>query len=109
MKGTNVRIVVVGRNGQVARDFQAELPSIGSVVSIGRPELDLTDSSGIRHTIRELRPDVLINAAAYTAVDQAESEPEMAMKVNAEAPGIMAEEAKRVGRFVHPLLKRLCF
>lgn len=102
MKGADTRIVVVGRNGQVARDLLALLPSLGSVASTGRPELDLTDASGIRRTLRELRPDVLINAAAYTAVDQAESEPELAMKVNAEAPGIMAEEAKRLGAlFLH--------
>jgi dTDP-4-dehydrorhamnose reductase len=95
-------MVVVGRKGQLASDLQALLPSIGSVVTVGRPEFDLTDPVCIRSIVRELRPNVLINAAAYTAVDQAESEPELAMKINAKAPGIMAEEAKRLGSlFIH--------
>jgi dTDP-4-dehydrorhamnose reductase len=99
---SELKIVVVGRKGQVASDLQSVLPSIGSVVSVGRPEFDLTDPVCIRRTVRELQPDVLINAAAYTAVDQAESEPDLAMRVNAEAPGIMAEEAKRLGAlFIH--------
>jgi dTDP-4-dehydrorhamnose reductase len=93
----DLKIVVVGRTGQVASDLQAVLASIGSVVCVGRPEFDLTDAACIRRTVRELRPDVLINAAAYTAVDQAESESDIAMKVNGEAPGMMAEEAKRLG------------
>jgi dTDP-4-dehydrorhamnose reductase len=98
----DLKIVVVGRTGQVASDLQAVLPSIGSVVCVGRPEFDLTDAACIRRTVRELRPEVLINAAAYTAVDQAESEPDLAMKINAKAPGIMAEEAKRLGSlFIH--------
>ena len=97
MNRTDLRIVIVGRNGQIARDLQSLLPSIGSVTSIGRPALELTDPSSIQRAIRESRPDVLINAAAYTAVDQAESEQYIAMKINAEAPGIMADEAKRIG------------
>jgi dTDP-4-dehydrorhamnose reductase len=73
------------------------LPPVGSVSCVGRPEYDLSRPDSIRELIRQRRPDVLINAAAYTAVDRAESEPETAMKINAEAPGMMAEEAKRLG------------
>lgn len=97
MSALELKILVVGRNGQIARDLQTLLPSIGSVSCVGRPEVDLSHPDSIRRVIHDRRPDVLINAAAYTAVDQAESEPEQAMKINAEAPGIMAEEAKRLG------------
>ena len=64
---------------------------------VGRPELDLLDLNGVREEIRRIKPTVIVNAAAYTAVDQAESEPEAAMKINSEAPAAMAEEAKRLG------------
>ena len=97
MSISELKILVVGRNGQIARDLQKLLPPLGSVSCVGRPEVDLSHPDGIRRVIQDRRPDVLINAAAYTAVDQAESEPEQAMKINAEAPGIMAEEAKRLG------------
>ena len=97
MSATKLNILVIGRTGQVARDLQALLPSLGPVSCVGRPDIDLSRPDSIRELIRERRPDVLINAAAYTAVDRAESEPELAMKINAEAPGVMAEEAKRLG------------
>jgi dTDP-4-dehydrorhamnose reductase len=97
MGASELNIVVVGRTGQVARDLQILLPSLGSVSCVGRPEIDLNEPDSIREVIRHRRPNVLINAAAYTAVDRAESEPDLAMKINAEAPGIMAEEAKRLG------------
>jgi len=70
---------------------------LGKVHCLGRPELDLADPGSVRDGIRRLAPDLLINAAAYTSVDQAESEPDLAMKINGEAPGIMAEEMKRSG------------
>jgi dTDP-4-dehydrorhamnose reductase len=92
-----LNILILGRTGQVARDLQLLLPPVGSVSCVGRPEFDLSQPDSIRELIRQRRPDVLINAAAYTAVDRAESEPDMAMKINAEAPGMMAEEAKRLG------------
>jgi dTDP-4-dehydrorhamnose reductase len=89
------KIVVVGRHGQIAWDLQSSLLEIGSVSAVGRPQIDLADPDSIRKMIREFEPSVLVNAAAYTAVDQAEAEPELAMKVNGEAPQIMAEEMKR--------------
>ena len=67
------------------------------VICAGRPEVDLLDIEGVRAEIRRIKPSVLVNAAAYTAVDQAESEPEAAMKINSDAPAAMAEEAKRLG------------
>jgi len=97
MSGPDLQIVIVGRNGQLAWELRQELASLGAVCCVGRPEIDLTDLNSVRTGIGRLQPDVLINAAAYTAVDQAESEPEAAMKANAEAPRVLAEEAKKLG------------
>jgi dTDP-4-dehydrorhamnose reductase len=94
--GATLNIVVVGRSGQIAWELQRLLKGLGPVTAIGRPEIDLTNPGSVRPAIRELKPGVLVNAAAYTAVDRAEAEPELAMAVNAEAPRVMAEEAKRL-------------
>lgn len=96
MNPTGPKIVVVGKNGQVARDLLPMLAPLGHVTAIGRPELDLAEPDTIRDVMQRLQPDVIINAAAYTAVDRAESEPEIAMKVNTEGPRVLAEEAKRL-------------
>jgi dTDP-4-dehydrorhamnose reductase len=97
MKRPDLKIGIVGRNGQVAWELREVLASLGSISCVGRPELDLNDLDSVRAGVRRLHPDVLVNAAAYTAVDQAESEPDVAMKANVEAPRVLAEEAKRVG------------
>lgn len=88
------RFLLLGKNGQVGHELQQLLQ--GEVVSFGREEIDLTDSASIRSQIQQISPDVIINAAAYTAVDRAEEEKEQAFLVNAEAPGIIAEEAKKL-------------
>jgi dTDP-4-dehydrorhamnose reductase len=92
-----MNIVIVGKTGQLPVELRRSLALLGSIHVIGRPEFDLSQTESLRETIRRLCPAILVNGAAYTAVDQAESEPELAMRVNAEAPGIMAEEAKRLG------------
>lgn len=97
MNRADLKIVIVGRNGQLAWEANQRFQGLGEVICIGRPELDLTDIEGMRAEIRRIKPSVLVNTAAYTAVDQAESEPEAAMKINSEAPAVMAEEAKRLG------------
>src|SRR3954447_1390809 len=97
MNQANLKIVIVGRNGQLAWEAAQLFQRLGEVISIGRPELDLTNIEGLREDIRRISPSVLVNAAAYTAVDQAESEAEAAMKINSEAPAAMAEEMKRLG------------
>ena len=97
MNQANLKIVIVGRNGQLAWEANQRFQGLGQIVCVGRPELDLLDIDGVRAEIRRIRPSVLVNSAAYTAVDQAESEPEAAMKINSEAPAAMAEEAKRLG------------
>lgn len=90
-------ILLLGRDGQVGWELQGTLASLGPVTALGRLELDLTDRDAIRRMVREVQPDVIVNAAAYTAVDRAEAEEDVAMAVNGTAPGILAEEARRVG------------
>jgi dTDP-4-dehydrorhamnose reductase len=91
------RILLTGRNGQVGWELQRTLAPLGEVVAVDRQVLDLSNPDSIRATIREIKPDLIVNPAAYTAVDKAESEPDLAMAVNGVAPGIMAEEAKKLG------------
>jgi dTDP-4-dehydrorhamnose reductase len=94
-----VKILLTGRNGQVGSELEAILHP---AVATDHATLDLADAEAIRRTVRAAKPGVIINAAAYTAVDKAESEPELAMRINAAAPGVLAEEAKRAGAlFVH--------
>jgi dTDP-4-dehydrorhamnose reductase len=91
------RILLTGRNGQVGGDLYPLLTSMGEVLATDRATLDLTDGNKIRERIEQFRPDVIINAAAYTAVDKAEREPELAHAINATAPGVLAEESARCG------------
>lgn len=90
------RILVTGVNGQLGQELTGILPSIGEVIGVGRAELDLTQPEAIRQVINEAKPDVIVNSAAYTAVDKAESEPELANAINAIAPGIIAEECEKL-------------
>jgi dTDP-4-dehydrorhamnose reductase len=91
------RILVTGKNGQVGFELLRSLAGAGQVMAVGRDEMDLSDPDSIRRAVRKFGPDLIVNAAAYTAVDQAESEPELALAINGVAPGILAEEAKRAG------------
>src|SRR5712671_3437772 len=90
-------IFLTGKNGQVGAELLHLLPQVGEVVALGHNQLDLSNPTDIRRTIREVRPQLIVNAAAYTAVDQAETDETTARAVNAEAPGLMAEEAKKIG------------
>ena len=92
-----MRILVTGANGQVGWELQRTLQTLGDVIACDRVTLDLANPDSIRERVRAIKPEVIVNAAAYTAVDKAESEPELAMAVNGVAPGILAEEAKRLG------------
>lgn len=97
-----MKIVVTGTNGQVVtalRERAAALPGL-SLVAIGRPELDLADPDAISAAIRRLAPDLVVNAAAYTAVDQAEKEPELALAVNGAGAGAVAAAARASGAAV---------
>jgi dTDP-4-dehydrorhamnose reductase len=91
------KILITGKNGQVGWELQRSLASFGQIVAIDAEDADLADADAIRRTVREVRPDIIVNPAAYTAVDKAESDPDLAMAVNGTAAGIFAEESKRLG------------
>jgi len=90
-------ILLTGKNGQVGGELLRLLPQLGEVVAFGHDELDLSSPTDIRRSIREVRPQLIVNAAAYTAVDRAETDEAMARAVNAEAPGLIGEEARKIG------------
>jgi len=91
------RILVPGGNGQVGWELLSALEPLGTVIGLDRSGMDLASPDSIRRAIRDAKPDVIVNAAAYNNVDRAESESALAMQVNGIAPGVMAEEAKRLG------------
>lgn len=92
-----MRILLTGTRGQVGWELQRTLAPLGELHGFDRPGMDLADPDSIVRTIGRVKPALIVNAAAYTAVDKAESEPALAMAVNGTAPGILAEEARRVG------------
>lgn len=97
-----MRILLTGANGQVGWELNRTLTTLGTVFTFDRQQLDLAKPESIRKLIQELKPDILINAAAYTAVDKAESEKELAMMVNSDAVAVMAKEVKKCrGQMIH--------
>jgi dTDP-4-dehydrorhamnose reductase len=92
-----VRILLTGRAGQIGWELERTLPALGEVIATDRPRLNLEDNDDVRRAVREIKPDLIVNAAAYTAVDKAESQRELSRQVNAVAPGVLAEEAHRLG------------
>ncbi len=92
-----MRILLLGNTGQLGWELQRTLATLGPVRGLDYPEIDLTDEGSVPALLRDLRPEVVVNAAAYTAVDRAESERETAFALNASAPRLLAEEAARVG------------
>jgi dTDP-4-dehydrorhamnose reductase len=92
-----MRILVLGRSGQVGTALTQSLQGLGELIALDRAQLDLTNPDAIRTTLREIQPQIVINAAAYTAVDAAESDQAMAFQINAVAPRVMAEESERLG------------
>jgi dTDP-4-dehydrorhamnose reductase len=95
-----VKIALLGKNGQVGWELRPLLARLGDVTAAGRDDLDISQPAALRAWLRQVRPDCIVNAAAYTAVDRAESEPDLARAINASAPAVMAEEAKRCGAFL---------
>jgi len=99
-----MKILLFGKNGQVGWELQRSLAPLGEVVALGSDSRnlcgDFTHLDGIVETVRTIAPDVIVNAAAYTAVDKAESEPDLSLTINALAPGLLAQEAKRSGAWL---------
>ena len=97
-----MKILLTGVSGQVGQALAVPLRTLGEVIGAERKLLDLADSASIERAIRQFEPDLIVNPAAYTAVDRAESEPDLAMRINAEGPATLAREAARTGaRLVH--------
>ncbi|KPX49315.1 dTDP-4-dehydrorhamnose reductase [Pseudomonas syringae pv. helianthi] len=100
-----MKILLLGKNGQVGWELQRALAPLGEVIALDRQGTDglcgdLADLERLAATVRALAPDVIVNAAAYTAVDKAESEPDLAMLINGEAPGVLAREAAALGAWL---------
>lgn len=91
-----MKLLLTGKHGQVGWELLQTLPVLGEVVALDVEEVNLADADAIRRTVQAIRPDIIINPAAYTAVDKAESEPDLAHAVNGIAPALLAEEAKRL-------------
>lgn len=97
-----MRIVLFGKNGQLGWEFQRILPALGEVIPLGRDQFELSNPTGLEEILSNLRPDLIINTSAYTNVDLAEKEADIAMQVNAVAPGMMAEIARKLNAvFIH--------
>ena len=99
-----MKILLLGKNGQVGWELQRSLAPLGELVTLDRHSQDfcgdLGNLEGLAATVRAVKPDVIVNAAAHTAVDKAESEPELARRINAEAPGVLAQEADKLGAWL---------
>jgi dTDP-4-dehydrorhamnose reductase len=91
------KILLLGKEGQVGGELSSLLQPLGELIVFGKKDLDLTQEDRIREKLRDVQPHVIVNAAAYTAVDKAEEEPDLALAINGTAPAILAEEAKKLG------------
>ncbi len=92
-----MRILLTGPTGQIGSELLRALPALGEVIAVDRAQMDMTEPDGICKLVRSIRPDLVVNAAGYTDVDRAEREEELAHRINATAPGILAQEASRLG------------
>jgi dTDP-4-dehydrorhamnose reductase len=92
-----LKILLTGKTGQVGFQLERCLQGLGQVIALNSTQMNLADLDQVRAVVREHQPNLIVNPAAYTAVDLAEREPELAMKINGEAPGVLAEEARKLG------------
>lgn len=95
-----LKLLLTGKNGQVGFELERALAPLGEVHAVDLAECNLADESAIRNLVQTVRPDIIVNPAAYTAVDKAESEPELAYAINGHAPGLLGEEARKLGAWV---------
>ena len=95
-----MKVLLLGRRGQVGGELERLLRPVCELVALDSTELDVAKPQALVQCVRAVRPQAIVNAAAYTAVDRAESEPELAAAVNATAPGVLAEEARRLGAYM---------
>jgi len=95
-----VRLLILGNNGQIGWELCRTLAPLGDVTALGPADFDLTDLDGTRRVVRDAKPEVIVNAAAYTAVDRAETERELSRTINARAPEAIAAEARRLGAYL---------
>jgi len=95
-----LKILIAGKDGQVGWELQRALSRLGDTIPFGQPDMDLSRPREIRDRVRDVSPQIIVNAAAYTAVDKAESDFDLAMAVNGVAPGVLAEEAQRLNAFL---------
>ena len=95
-----MKLLLFGKGGQVGWELQRALAPLGELVALGTAEADFRDPQSLPALVRAHRPDVIVNAAAHTAVDRAESEPELASAINAVAPGVLAREAAAAGAWL---------
>ena len=95
-----MKILLIGKNGQVGWELCRTLAPLAEVVAVDYPEINFTDTVALRRLVAGARPDVVVNAAAYTAVDKAETEKELCHQINATGPGVLAEEARKIGALV---------
>jgi dTDP-4-dehydrorhamnose reductase len=95
-----MKVLLLGKDGQVGWELQRSLSPLGELIACGRQEADMEDVDRLRQLVRCVQPHLIVNAAAYTAVDKAESEPEKARRINAEAVGVLAEEANRLNAWL---------
>jgi dTDP-4-dehydrorhamnose reductase len=97
-----LKILLLGNTGQLGWELQRTLQPLGEVIALDYPEVNMADAASIRKTVQQHRPEVIVNATAYTAVDKAESEPELAEAINGTGPGVLAEEARKLNAvFIH--------
>lgn len=92
-----MKMLLIGKNGQLGWELALSLPALGEVIAVDYPEVDLAKPEALRRLVRDFAPEVIVNAAAYTAVDRAETERELAYAVNAGGPAVLAEEARTLG------------
>jgi dTDP-4-dehydrorhamnose reductase len=92
-----MRILLLGKYGQLGWELQRSLATVGDITALDYPEIDLVNAEQLRPIIRKANPQIIVNATAYTAVDKAESEPDLAAAINAHAVGVLADEARGLG------------